>query len=165
MKDNKLKVAWDVDDTLIIPACASGLGMDIPNYETIALYHWFQKQGFKMIIWSGGGASYAKMWADKLGLSPCITVAKTKENAEKLDVDIAFDDCDIKLAKINVKVKRINNKIIRDQNQVVSHHCDICGMTFVPDEKAVIFGTKRWDCHTYKPRCKCHDKNFRLCIG
>ena len=104
-----MKVAFDVDDTLIIPSVATGLDRDIPNYETIEIYRMFQKLGFFMIIWSGGGVDYARMWADKLGLKPDAIYPKEKSE----DIDIAFDDCDVNLAKVNIKIKRHNNSVSR----------------------------------------------------
>ena len=112
-----MKIAFDTDDTLIIPAIAMadephpfiGMSGAVPNYETIAIYKWFQAQGNHMIVWSGGGIDYATSWADKLGLKP--DEVRLKEKGE--DIDIAFDDCDVDLAKVNVKVKRINNGISR----------------------------------------------------
>jgi len=103
-------VAFDVDDTLILPPEATGLDRDTPNHEVIAIYRWFQSQGHTMIVWSGGGVDYARMWADKLGLKP--DHIRPKEYVPKL-VDIAFDDCDVDLATVNIKVKRINNSITR----------------------------------------------------
>lgn len=102
-------IAFDVDDTLIIPAVATGLATDTPNYEMISLYLWFQKQGHRMIIWSGGGEDYARMWAEKLGLKPDVVAFKCVEKAEELKPDIAFDDCNVELARVNIKVKRISN--------------------------------------------------------
>ncbi len=104
-----MKIAFDVDDTLIVPCVATGYERDIPNYNTIQLYHWFQAQGHYMIIWSGGGVDYAKMWAEKLGLEANEFPMKEK----RADIDLAFDDCDVDLAKVNIKVKRINNGISR----------------------------------------------------
>lgn len=106
----ELKIAFDVDDCLIVPSVATGSDQDTPNYETVALYKWFQKQGHYMIIWSGSGTDWATRWADKLGLVP--DEIRIKEKCD--DVDIAFDDCDVSLAKINVKVKRLNNNISRE---------------------------------------------------
>jgi len=111
-------IAFDVDDTLIIPAVALidephpyiGIYGAVPNYKVIEIYKWFQEQGNQMIIWSGGGIEYAKTWADKLGLKPDAILEKKKD----LKIDIAFDDCDVDLAKVNVKVKRINNSISRE---------------------------------------------------
>ena len=111
-----MKIAFDVDDTLIVPAIATGFDRDVPNYETIAIYRWFQAQGYYMIIWSGGGKDYAKMWAEKLGLTADEILAK--DTRLKDEIDIAFDDSDIKLAKVNVKVKRLNNHIIRYPEKV-----------------------------------------------
>ena len=108
-----MKIAFDVDDTLTIPAIATGLPIDTPNYDTIALYKWFQAQGHTMIIWSGSGIDWATRWAEKLGLKPNEIRAKQKSD----DIDIAFDDCDVDLAKINVKVKRLNNSIKRKPDE------------------------------------------------
>jgi len=100
-----MKIAFDIDDTLIVPSVATGLDRDTPNYETIALYHWFQAQGHYMILWSGSGMDWAKTWGEKLALFPNEIRPKTKCD----DVDICFDDCEVDLAKVNVKVKRLNN--------------------------------------------------------
>lgn len=104
-----MKIAFDVDDTLIIPSVATGLDRDTPNYDTINLYRWFQSQGHHMIIWSGSGIDWAQGWADKLGLMPDEIAVKEKRS----DIDIAFDDCEVDLGKINIKVKRLNNSISR----------------------------------------------------
>lgn len=105
-----MKVAFDVDDTLIVPSVVTGLPYETPNYDTIAIFKWHEAQGHKMIIWSGSGIDWAKTWAEKLGLNAEIRV-KTKS----LDIDIAYDDCDVDLAKVNIKVKRINNNISRKE--------------------------------------------------
>ena len=110
-KRSKLKIAFDVDDTLIIPAVASGLPIDTPNYETIAVYRFLQAQGNYMIVWSGGGKDYAERWAEKLGLKPDEVMEKTTALKDK--IDLAFDDCEIDLAKVCVRVKRLNNGISR----------------------------------------------------
>lgn len=105
-----MKIAFDVDDTLLVPSVA-GFARDTPNYETIALFKWFQAQGNHMIIWSGSGIDWAKTWSEKLGLDADEFPVKEKRE----DVDIAFDDCDVDLAKVNVKVKRLNNSISRKE--------------------------------------------------
>lgn len=107
-----MTIAFDVDDTLIIPPCVTGEKIDTPNYEIIALYKWFQSQGHKMIVWSGGGIDYAYNWAEKLGLQPCQIWPKIKSE----DVDIAFDDCDVDLSKCNIRVKRLKNNISRAED-------------------------------------------------
>jgi len=117
-----MKIAFDIDDTLIIPAVATNMPSDTPNYEIIAVYKWFQKQGHTMILWSGGGIDYAKTWGEKLGLAPFTVRVKEYDTDE--DVDICFDDCDVKLAKVNIKVHRYNNSISRkDWNK---HKVDKC---------------------------------------
>lgn len=114
----RLVVAFDVDDTLIVPAVATGFDQDVPNYETIAVYRWFQAQGHHMVIWSGGGEEYARHWAEKLGLH-------ADEYADKHAglggrPDLAFDDGDISLAVVNVKVRRLNNRVVRYPDRVAA---------------------------------------------
>lgn len=107
-----MKIAFDVDDTLIIPAVANVNGYkDAPNYEVIALYRFFEAQGHHMIIWSGSGMDWAETWANKLGLR--YDQILPKEKPELFDIDICFDDCDVDLATVNVRVKRIKNGISR----------------------------------------------------
>jgi hypothetical protein len=106
-----MKVAFDIDDTLIVPSVATGLDRDTPNYETIAIFKCFQNQGHEMILWSGSGIDCAKTWGEKLGLIPFTVCVKQKSE----DIDIAFDDCIVDLAKINIRVKRINNSIDRSE--------------------------------------------------
>lgn len=109
----KNKIAFDVDDTLIIPSVVTGLDRDTPNYENIAIYRWFQAQGYYMIIWSGGGADYARMWGEKLGLRADEYRDKSSLQPKDNDIAIAFDDCDVDLARVNIKVKRLSNNISR----------------------------------------------------
>ena len=106
-----MKIAFDVDDTLIIPSVATGFPTDTPNYEVIALYRWFQAQGHYMIIWSGSGVDYAKRWAEKLGLHADEFPVKQTGT----DVDLAFDDVsNALLGKVTVQVKRFNSSARRE---------------------------------------------------
>lgn len=104
-----MKIAFDIDDTLIIPSVVTG-SVDIPNYETVAIYRWFQAQGNYMILWSGSGVDWATRWGEKLGLEP--DEIRIKQASD--DVDICFDDMEVNLAKVNVRVKRIANNISRE---------------------------------------------------
>jgi hypothetical protein len=106
-----MKIAFDIDDTLIIPAVATGSYRDTPNYEMIAIYKWFQAQGHTMILWSGSGIDWAETWGDKLGLQPF----EVRVKEWSADINIAFDDCDVNLARENVKVKRLNNSVSRKE--------------------------------------------------
>lgn len=112
-----MRVAFDIDDTLLVPAVATGFDRDTPNYDTIALFKWFQAQGHEMILWSGSGEDWAQTWGEKFGLLPFITLPKQKymeaHDQNIPHIDIAFDDCDVDLAKVNVKVRRIENSISR----------------------------------------------------
>jgi hypothetical protein len=105
-----MKIAFDIDDTLIIPSVITE-DRDVPNYDTITIYNWFQAQGNQMILWSGSGIDWAQTWGEKLGLQPFTVQKKEKD----LSIDLAFDDCNVDLAKINIKVKRINNSISRKE--------------------------------------------------
>jgi len=87
------KIAFDVDMTLIDEH-------DRPIYHNINLMLWFVDRGYDVIMWSGGGVSYAEMWARKLGFEDVVRIVeKGKE-----EVDIAFDDETAQLGKINVEV-------------------------------------------------------------
>lgn len=109
-----MRIGFDVDDTLIVPSVVTG-SVDTPNYETIALFKWFQAQGHHMIIWSGSGKEWAERWNEKLGLQADEVRAKPKQGEEYVKPDIAFDDCDVTLGVVNVKVKRFNNEISRKE--------------------------------------------------
>lgn len=106
-----MKIAFDVDDCIIIPSVVTGT-TEVPNYDTIAIFRWFQAQGHEMYIWSGSGIDWATRWAEKLGLQATII---PKHNPWNIPIDIAFDDCDVELGKVNVKVKRIENSISRSE--------------------------------------------------
>lgn len=108
-----MKIAFDIDDTLIVPSVVTG-DRDVPNYETIAIYKWFQAQGNEMFLWSGSGMDWAQSWGEKLGLQPFSVLPKQKVDWQT-PMDIAFDDCDVDLATVNVKVKRFNNDISRKE--------------------------------------------------
>lgn len=121
---SKLVVAFDVDDTLIVPAVATGFERDVPNYETIAVYRWFQAQGHTMVIWSGGGADYAAQWADKLGLKADFYMDKHDAHHDAgingvVAADLAFDDSSyLDLGKVNIHVKRVNNGVVRHPERI-----------------------------------------------
>jgi len=132
MKDWKIVVAFDVDDTLIIPNIAMNKGdrpiaySIYPNYiepagyrhqENIGAYFWYQKQWCYMIVWSGTGVDWAEKWAKELCLNP--DEIRVKEKGE--DVDISVDDCNVDLANINIKVKRLNNQISRKEWNKTKH--------------------------------------------
>lgn len=104
-----MRIAFDIDDTLIVPSVATGFERDTPNYETIALLMWFWRQGHEIILWSGSGTDWAMTWGEKLGIPGFTVLVKEKRD----DIDICFDDCVVDLAKVNIRVKRINNGISR----------------------------------------------------
>ncbi len=46
LRGRYMKIAFDIDDTLIVPSVVTGLGYETPNYENIAIFRWFQAQGY-----------------------------------------------------------------------------------------------------------------------
>ncbi len=98
-----MTIAFDVDYTLINAD-------NTPNYEVIELLHWFQRNGDRIIVWSGGGVPYADTWARKLGIGKYIATTKTRENAKRFKVDIAVDDEFVELGKVNIKVTNTSKK-------------------------------------------------------
>lgn len=112
-----MKIAFDIDDTLIVPCIATGLDRETPNYENIAVLKWFQANGHEIVLWSGSGMDWAKTWGEKLNLIPFEVRIKQKSD----DIDICFDDCIVDLAKVNVRVTRINNKVSRKEWNATKH--------------------------------------------
>ena len=104
-----MKIMFDIDDTLIVPRVATGLSYETPNYENIAIFRYFQAQGYAVGVWSESGVDWAQTWAEKLGLKPDMVLVKEKRG----DIDLCFDDCDVDLATVNIKVKRLNNSVSR----------------------------------------------------
>ncbi len=109
-----MKIAFDIDDTILIPSVVGPNGVsgdNVPHYEVIEVLRFFQNQGHEIILWSGSGVDWAKRWGEKFGLEPFTVRMKEKSP----DIDIAFDDCEVDLAKVNVRVKRIRNGVSRKE--------------------------------------------------
>ena len=111
MKNWKLVVAFDVDDTLLTPRIVTPWDYETPNYDNIQAYKWFQNQWCYMIVWSGSWTDWARVWSDKFWLFPDEIRVKTKSE----DVDISIDDCIVNLWDKNLQVKRIKNQISRKE--------------------------------------------------
>lgn len=119
MKDWRLVVAFDTDDTLLVPNVALNFDYEVwsPHYENIEAYKWFQNQGCYMIIWSGTGTDWAERWAKEFGLT--YDEIRVKQKCD--DIDLSIDDCNVDLAKVNLKVKRVNNSISRKEWNKTKH--------------------------------------------
>ena len=77
----KNKIAFDIDGTLLNTK-------DNPNYWVIDLLLWFNKIGWDIIVWSGGGIDYTRTMVYRLGLEDIVRIIpKASER-----VDIAVDD-------------------------------------------------------------------------
>lgn len=97
-KRTKLRVAFDVDGTLI-KKTANG---DVPRYEVIAVLKAFLSWGHIVFVWSGGGKDWAENWCRKLDLFPDVRVLEKRGDA--YDIDLCFDDYATSLAKVDVMV-------------------------------------------------------------
>lgn len=91
--------AFDVDGTLIHSDNSAPELYQTPRYEVIQLFKAFEKLGFQMFIWSGGGTDYAARWAQKLGLSATIVVKGSFTPAIAID-----DQPDARLGRVNIYV-------------------------------------------------------------
>jgi len=138
-----INVAFDIDDVLW--KIDRKHLRQIPDYNMIGVLMWFHDNGDQVFVWSAGGIDYAKTIVDNLGLTDFVKVIE-KESYKKLhnrlEIDLAFDDCETKLAKVDVNVKREHWP-----------KCLSCGKELVPELEAKDYNTKEWDQHTF--RCEC----------
>lgn len=123
MKDWKLVVAFDTDDTLLIPNVAFK-NKEILEYkvgakhiDNVNAYKWFQNNWCHMIVWSWTWLDWANKWAKEFWLNP----DEIREKWMWYDVDIAIDDMNVDLATVNMKVKRVNNSISRKEWNNIKH--------------------------------------------
>lgn len=89
----RLTIAFDVDSTLIDHE-------ERPIYKNVMLLKRFVEDGMDVVIWSGGGVSYAERFSRKLGFEGLVRVV---EKGSEL-VDLAFDDQLVNLGKVNYEV-------------------------------------------------------------
>jgi hydroxymethylpyrimidine pyrophosphatase-like HAD family hydrolase len=93
-------VCFDVDGTLLQNAA----GADVPRPNIIALLKLLSKKGNKIIVWSGGGAEYARMQATRLHLDEYIFGYASKNDAMEIKPYLAIDDQVVNLGKYNIRV-------------------------------------------------------------
>lgn len=129
MKDWKIVVAFDTDDTLLIPNIAmdnyirniNTLEKEEPVWymhsEHINVFNWYKRSWCYMIVWSWTGVNWAEKWAKKFKLD----YDEIREKKKYDDIDISIDDCNVDLAKLNIKVKRVNNSISRKEWNNTKH--------------------------------------------
>lgn len=63
-----MKIAFDIDDTLIIPPIATWELEETPNYKIISILKWFKEQWAYIILWSWAWTEWARKWWDELEL-------------------------------------------------------------------------------------------------
>lgn len=91
------RIAFDVDGTLIDYD-------NKPRTEVIEKLIAHSNAGDGIIVWSGGGARYAQLWVERLGLTPYVNAVDSKMNAKRYEADIAYDDQKVRLAKENIQI-------------------------------------------------------------
>lgn len=84
-KMDKIVIAFDVDGTLI----DENDHINKPIFALIQLMHW--TKNVTVVVWSGGGADYARTVVNRLGLSSYVDHIWDKLTPNQ-HVDIAFDD-------------------------------------------------------------------------
>ena len=90
-------IAFDVDGTLIDKN-------DRPREEVISLLMALARAEENIVVvWSGGGEDYARMWVERLMIGSFVSMTTVKTNPH-LQVDLAIDDMEVKLGKFNLKV-------------------------------------------------------------
>lgn len=90
--------AFDCDGTLI------DILEDKPRPEIVALAHCLVYGKHEVIVWSGGGESYARNVAARCGLVGVTVKAKPVGSGIAGIVDVAFDDMNVVYGKLNIKV-------------------------------------------------------------
>lgn len=60
---------------------------------------------------------------------------------------------------------KFNKKDSESIEKIDTKKCLTCGEKFIPDKESVVFGTKKWDKHTFKQSCKCLPNGVRFIIG
>ena len=71
-----------------------------------------------------------------------------------------FNDYEVPLTMKPKDVRELLIKFEKEYNKEIER-CDICKKPLIPDKEAVIFGTDKWDGHSFLFNCKCNNKNLR----
>lgn len=90
-------IAFDCDGTLW------GFN-ELPRWNVIDCLRNFHRLGNRIIVWSGGGKSYAEQIVRRLNLTEFVDQCASKTEAKEINADICFDDELTKLAIVNIKV-------------------------------------------------------------
>lgn len=119
-KDEQMQdliVAFDVDGTLIRNVKAKGRRYGIPHNDDVPIVHnvnmlqvLSRAKNVSIVVWSGGGARYAREWGVRLGLDDFVWRYASKlaylELREICDILIAFDDIHASaLGHVNIIVR------------------------------------------------------------
>lgn len=98
-------VAFDVDGCLYEIVEKNGQKEERAKEEVLTLVRMLKRLGAHIIVWSGGGQSYAEMWVRKLWIGPYVDRATSKPEPKHVPVvDICFDDEEVTYGRVNFKV-------------------------------------------------------------
>ena len=75
---------------------------DNPRWDVIEMLKTLSVK-HTIIVWSGGGKDYARVWVDRLFLRDFVTESRDKP-LKMAPVNISFDDEDVALASVNVRI-------------------------------------------------------------
>ena len=106
-------IAFDIDDTLLIPSIVSDTGKNEINQSILHILKKYKEQGYKIIVWSGSGVLYSKYICKKYNIPYDYNFVKSGDL--KNFIDVCYDDCDVNLAIKNIKVPTIKKQISRKE--------------------------------------------------
>lgn len=109
-----MKIAFDIDDTLIIPAIACDNWRITPHFKNLSALKWFKDNGNYIILWSWTWPEWAEKWWKELYIPYDEIRIKQKYD----DIDICIDDCIVDLARVNLRVKRVKNSVKRKRWEI-----------------------------------------------
>lgn len=90
--------AFDCDGTL------KDVMNDKPRREIVDLLIALKKIGARIVVWSGGGASYAEHVVRWLHIEEFVDETRAKPNQPDPTIDVSFDDQLVNFAKVNAHV-------------------------------------------------------------
>lgn len=114
----KVIIAFDVDGTLIRNVEAHRQH-GVPNDNDVPIVHQINTlhvlstyKNIKIVVWSGGGKSYAEMWGRRLGLDKSVW-----RYASKLEHEELKKQCDFLIAVDDIQATNLGdaNLIVREK--------------------------------------------------
>jgi hypothetical protein len=102
-----MKIAIDVDNTLLTTVIIDGAFNAVLNHDVVALMRAIKALGVAdIIVWSGGGKDYAEKMVHRYGLQNLVDQCAGKLDfiTEGFRPDITLDDQDMTAGTVNLKL-------------------------------------------------------------